>query len=159
MPSALRAPARLTAGVRPLQTGFESVKYKLRKQAMANRLWIVGALTLTMVGCAGNIKLIEDGKVHSGKYDQLSKTIEITIDGVPYKGTYSQNASTGFGTTVAGTQVATGVITMRDGSGQALLLSPEGKVLRCRFGAVVAWRGQGQCQNNDGKLYDLLIGQ
>jgi hypothetical protein len=126
---------------------------------MKNRFWIVGTLTLAITGCAGNIKLLEDGKVHSGKYDQLSKSIEVTIDGVPYKGTYSQNASAGFGTAIAGTQVATGVMTMSDGSGQALLVSPEGKVLRCRFGAVVAWRGQGQCQNNDGKLYDLLIGQ
>lgn len=131
----------------------------IRKQAMGNRLWIVGALTLAITGCAGNIKLLEDGKAHSGKYDQLSKSIEVTIDGVPYKGSYSQNASAGFGTAIAGTQVATGVMTISDGSGQALLVSPEGKVLRCRFGAVVAWRGQGQCQNNDGKLYDLLIGQ
>lgn len=49
-------------------------------------------------------------------------------------------------------------MTMSDGSGQALLTSPEGKVLRCIFGPVVAFRGQGQCQNNQGKIYDMLIG-
>lgn len=130
-----------------------------RKLAMKNRIWFACIAVLLATGCAGNLKLLEDGKVHTGKYDQLSKSIEISIDGVLYKGTYAQNASAGFGTVVAGTQVATGVMSMTDGSGQALLVSPEGKVLRCRFGSVVAWRGQGQCQNNDGKLYDLLIGQ
>lgn len=112
-----------------------------------------------LAGCAGNLKLVEDGKVHVGKYDQITKKVEISIDGVPYRGTFSQNRSAGFGTAFSGAKVANGVMLMSDGSGQALLTSPEGKVLRCVFGSVAAWEGQGQCQNNDGKIYDLLIGQ
>ena len=112
-----------------------------------------------LMGCAGNLKLVEDGKVHSGRYDQLSKSVEINVDGVLYRGSFVQGMSAGFGTVVTGTRVGTGTMVTTDGSGQALLTSPEGKVLRCVFGSVVAWRGQGQCQTNDGRLFDLLIGQ
>ena len=112
-----------------------------------------------LTACAGNLKLVEDGKVHTGKYDQLSKKVEINIDGVPYRGTFSQNMSAGFGTAFSGSRVSNGTMLLSDGSGQALLTSPEGKVLRCRFGSVVAWEGQGQCQTNDGRVLDLLIGQ
>ena len=121
-------------------------------------LWLV-LLSITIAGCAGNLKLIEDGKIHYGSYDQLSKTLQVSINGVLYKGTYSQGVSLSTGGVAVGSQIATGFSTTTDGSGQALLLSPDGKVLRCRFGSVVAWRGQGQCTSNDGRLYDLLIGQ
>jgi len=112
-----------------------------------------------LAGCAGNLKLLEDGKVHSGRYDQLSKSVEINVDGVLYRGSFVQGMSAGFGTVTTGTRVGTGTALTTDGSGQALLTSPEGKVLRCVFGSVVAWRAQGQCQTNDGRLFDLLIGQ
>ena len=92
-----------------------------------------------LMGCAGNLKLVEDGKVHSGRYDQLSKSVEINVDGVLYRGSFVQGMSAGFGTVVTGTRVGTGTMVTTDGSGQALLTSPEGKVLRCVFGSVVAW--------------------
>lgn len=123
------------------------------------RFLLLMSSVVLVAGCAGNVKLVEEGKIHHGRYDQLSKTLEINIDGMLYRGSFSQNMSSGFGTVFSGTRVATGAMMMTDGSGQALLLSPEGKVLRCSFGSVVAWRGQGQCQNNQGKVYDLLIGQ
>lgn len=116
------------------------------------------AFAFFLTGCSGNLKLLEDGKVHNGKYDQLSKAITIDIDGVPYSGTYVQGVTTGFGTAFAGSKVVTGSMLSTNGSGQALLTSPDGKILRCVFGPVVGWRGQGQCQNNQGRLFDLLIG-
>ena len=122
------------------------------------RLGGAAAAIAMLAGCAGNIKLVEDGKVHMGSYNQLSKEVQVNIDGVPYKGTFVQGATAGFGTTVSGQRVATGTFVTTDGGGQALLTSPEGKVLRCVFGSVVAWRGQGQCQTNDGRLFDMLIG-
>ncbi len=121
---------------------------------------VAAFLLVAVTGCSGKITLLEDGKAHRGTYSQTSETLEVTIDGVPYKGTFTQNASAGVGTgfTPSG-QMTTTTMVMSDGSGQALLTSPEGKVLRCVFGPVVGWKGQGQCQNNDGKIYDLLIGQ
>ena len=117
------------------------------------------ALAVTLLsGCAGNIRLLEDGKVHQGTYDQMSKSVKVSIDGIQYAGTYVQGVTTGFATGFSGTRTSTGLVTMSDGSGQALLTSPDGKVLRCVFGPVVAFRGQGQCQNNQGKIYDMLIG-
>lgn len=118
------------------------------------------ALTLGYLsGCTGTLKLLEDGKAHAGSYDQLSKSIEVDIDGVIYRGSYVQGATAGFGTVTTGLRTSSGTMIAMDGSGQALLTSPEGKILRCVFGSVVAWRGQGQCQTNDGRLFDLLIGQ
>lgn len=122
-------------------------------------LCLLTGAALFLAGCTGNLKLVEDGKLHPGTYDQVSKTLQIDIDGVPYKGTFVQGATAGFGTSFSGAKVTTGSMVMTDGSGQALLTSPTGKVLRCVFGSVVAWRGQGQCRNNEGKVYDLLIGQ
>lgn len=119
----------------------------------------VAIASTVLAGCAGNIKLVEDGKVHTGTYNSLTKEVEVNVDGVPYRGGFVQGASVGFGTGFSGARVSTGTMVAMDGSGQALLTSPEGKVLRCVFGSVVAWRGQGQCQNNDGRLFDLLIGQ
>lgn len=69
-----------------------------------------------------------------------------------------QQVATGFATGISGGRITTGLMTMSDGSGRVLLTSPNGKVLRCLFGSVVAFRGQGQCQNNQGKIYDVLIG-
>lgn len=123
------------------------------------RLCTSALFGILLIGCAGNIKLIEDGKVHHGSWDGVSNTLQVSIDGVPYKGTYTQNASSGTAVAFSGFRTASAFGTSSDGSGQALLLSPEGKVLRCVFGSVVAFRGQGQCQNNQGKVYDLLIGQ
>lgn len=97
--------------------------------------------------------------MHPGRYDQLSKTVEINVDGVVYRGSFVQGMSAGVGVVTTGGRVGTGTVLAGDGSGQALLTSAEGKVLRCVFGSVVAWRGQGQCQTNEGRIFDLLIGQ
>ncbi len=118
-------------------------------------LGVFSALALS--GCAGNIKLLEDGKVHQGRFQQGSNTLEIDIEGVRYSGTYSQNMSVGIGTGFAGRSAFTGSFVGSDGGGQALMTSPSGKVLRCVFGSVVALRGQGACETNDGKRYDMLI--
>lgn len=114
--------------------------------------------TLLLTACAGSIKLVEDGKVHAGSYSQMTKEVQVDIDGVPYRGSFVQGATAGFGTAISGAHIATGTGISMDGSGQALLTSTEGKVIRCVFGSVVAWRGQGICKTNDGRQFDLLIG-
>ena len=122
------------------------------------RLATVLALAATVGGCAGNLRLLEDGKVHVGRYDQLSRTLEINIDGVIYSGTFVQGVTSAVGVSMVGARTVPTIGVGTDGGGQALLTSPQGKILRCQFGPVVGWRGQGQCQSNDGKVYDLLIG-
>lgn len=114
-------------------------------------------LAFGLTGCAGNIKLLEDGKVHQGRFQQGTNTVEVDIDGIRYSGTYSQNLGVGFGTGLAGRSLISGSFVTSDGSGQALMTSPTGKVLRCVFGTVVAMRGQGLCENNDAKRYDMII--
>lgn len=117
----------------------------------------VVCLAISLTGCAGNIKLLEDGKVHQGHFQQGTNTVEVDVDGVRYSGTYSQSVSVGIGAGFAGRSAFTGTFLGTDGGGQALMTSPTGKVLRCAFGSVVAMRGQGACESNDGKRYDMLI--
>lgn len=119
-------------------------------------LLLAGSLLLT--ACAGNVRLIEDGKVHLGKYDTASRMVEVSVDGVRYSGPFVQNTGVGVTTAFIGGRLVTGTTITGDGSGQALLTSPDGKVIRCQFGSVVGFRGQGRCENNAGKTYDLLIG-
>ena len=48
-------------------------------------LCLLTGAALLLAGCTGNLKLVEDGKIHPGTYDQVSNTLQIDIDGVPYK--------------------------------------------------------------------------
>lgn len=102
-------------------------------------------------GCAGNLRLLEDGKSHAGSWNAATKTLEATIDGRKYSGTFSQNASVGFGTGMSGTKFATGTAVSSNGAGQAVLTSDDGKVIHLG-------RGQGQCEGLDGRRFVLVIG-
>lgn len=108
-------------------------------------------------GCAGNLRLLEDGKVHPGSWNAATKTLEATIDGVKYNGSFSQNATVGYGTGVSGTRFATGTAIASNGGGQAILTSSNGKVIECVFQAALG-RGQGQCSGLDGRRFALVIG-
>jgi len=112
---------------------------------------------LSLAGCAGNLKLLEDGKSHAGTWNAASKTLEATIDGKHYSGSFSQNASVGFGTGVSGTKFSTGTAVASNGSGQAILTSDDGKIIQCVFQAALG-RGQGQCEGMDGRRFVLVIG-
>jgi len=130
---------------------------------MKRTLILAAAIALT--GCAGNLKLLEEGKAHSGTWNAATKTIEVNIEGRQYSGTFSQNASVGFNNSFAsassGTRTAYGsgfgTTIASNGSGQAVLTSADGKVIQCIFQAAMG-RGQGQCQGMDGRSYVLVIG-
>lgn len=119
----------------------------------------------SLAGCAGNLRLLEDGKSHPGTWNAATKQIEATIDGKRYAGTFSQNATVGFGqsfgTAYSGNRTASGsgfgTTVSNNGSGQAVLTSDDGKVIECMFQAAMG-RGQGQCQGMDGRRYVLVIG-
>lgn len=120
---------------------------------------------LPLAGCAGNLHLLENGKAHAGTWNAASRTMEATIDGQKYTGSFTQNTSVGFGQsfgtaysggrTALGTGFGTTVVS--NGSGQALMTSADGKVIQCVFQAM-AGRGQGQCEALDGRRFFLVIG-
>lgn len=118
-----------------------------------------------LCGCAGNVKLLEDGKVHYGSYSQAARSVEVTIDGEKYSGTFTQNTTVGFGqsfgTAFSGNRSAygTGFGTMvaSNGSGQAVLTSANGKAIQCVFQAQMG-QGSGMCEGLDGKRYIMVIG-
>lgn len=127
------------------------------------RLLILALLPLA--GCAGSLKLLEDGKSHAGTWNAATKTLEVNVDGRQYSGTFSQNASVGFNNSFAaassGTRTAYGsgfgTTIASNGSGQAVLTSADGKVIQCIFLAAMG-RGQGQCEGLDGRRFILVIG-
>lgn len=118
-----------------------------------------------LCGCAGNVKLLEDGKVHYGKYSQASRSVEVTIDGLKYSGTYAQNTTVGFGqsfgTAFSGTRTAYGTgfgtSVASNGSGQTVLTAEGGKAIQCVFQAQMG-QGSGMCEGLDGKRYIMVIG-
>jgi hypothetical protein len=127
------------------------------------KLLLIGLLALA--GCAGNLRLLEDGKSHAGTWNSATKTLEATIDGRKYSGSFSQNATVGFGnsfvTATSSTRTAYGsgfgTAVSSDGSGQAIMTSEDGKVIQCVFQAAMG-RGQGRCEGLDGRRYVLVIG-
>lgn len=107
-------------------------------------------------GCALNVRLLEDGKAHLGNFNPSTGTMEVTIDGDPYKGTVHRGAPpVGFMTGFSGTRTFTGTTMMVSSDFSSLLTNSAGKILRCQFNSALG-RGQGLCQMNDGRTFDLV---
>ena len=129
------------------------------------RALLIAATAAALCGCAGNIKLIEDGKVHYGTFSQASRSVEVSIDGVKYSGSFTQNATVGFGqsfgTAFAGNRTAYGssfgTMVASNGSGQAILTGENGKAIQCMFQAQMG-QGNGMCEGLDGRRFLLVIG-
>lgn len=118
------------------------------------RLLLIALLPL--VGCAGNLRLLEEGKSHAGTWNAATRTLEVTIEGRKYSGGFNQNATQTFGT-VYGRRPIFGSGVSTDGTGQAVLTSDDGKVIQCQFQASLG-RGSGQCEGMDGRRYAMIIG-
>lgn len=112
---------------------------------------------LSLSGCAQNLRLLEDGKVHQGVFNQAARTVEATIDGEKFSGPASQAVGVGFGQTFYGGKVGFGTTTVASGQWQGLMTNASGKVIRCQFQAALG-SGQGVCQDNNGRNFDLVIG-
>lgn len=121
------------------------------------KLSLVLAAGVLLSGCAQNFRLLEDGKVHHGTLFQASKTMEATIDGEKFSGPASQAVGVGFGQTFYNGRVGFGTTTVASGQWQGLLTNSSGKVIRCQFQAALG-SGQGICQDNNGRNFDLVIG-
>lgn len=120
---------------------------------------------VALTGCAGNLRLLEEGKSHPGTWNAASKTMDVNIDGRRYEGSFSQNVTVGFGqsfgTAFSGGRTAFGsgfgTSFASNGSGQAVMTSADGKAIQCMFQAQMG-RGSGQCEGMDGRRYILVIG-
>jgi hypothetical protein len=108
-------------------------------------------------GCTVNMRLLEDGKVHQGTFSPASRTLTAVIDGDSYSGPASQGVGLGVGQTFYGGKVGFGTTTVATGQWQGLLTNKSGKVIRCQFQAAMG-SGQGLCQDNNGRSFDLVIG-
>ena len=114
-------------------------------------------LAALLSGCALSVRLLEDGKSHAGSFDVAVGSMTVTIDGDVYTGPLSRGVSTGFISGLAGTRMYSGTVVTASDQFQALLTNKAGKVLRCQFQSALG-RGQGICQNNDGRTFDLVQG-
>lgn len=128
----------------------------MRKNASAKLLLALSAASL-LSGCAMNFRLLEDGKVHHGTLHQASRSMEAVIDGERYTGPASQGMGVGFGQTFYNGRVGFGTTTVASGQWQGLLTNASGKVIRCQFQAAMG-SGQGMCQDNNGRNFDMVIG-
>jgi hypothetical protein len=120
-------------------------------------LFLVFCVAGLLAGCAGNLKLLEDGKVSYGKWNGITRNIEATIDGKEYRGTFERTANVGYGVGFSGAHVGSAVAVGSNGGGQAVLTSEDGKVIQCVFSASFG-HGQGQCEGMDGRRFVLVIG-
>lgn len=119
---------------------------------------IVAMAVLVLTACSGWVKLLEEGKAHSGKYDSMNKSLEVSINGTLYSGNYVLNSSASYGGIFTGTRYVPINSYTGGNMGRAILTSPDGKVLRCEF-MVQGSAAQGACSDNNGKHFDLIAGQ
>lgn len=129
------------------------------------RVALAFATLLLTSGCAHKLTFqAMDGSGGSGTASRGSGSgdIEATINGKIYRGRWSAatQGSMGFGTLLAGGQMATAQTAMIGGSsGVAILRSADGSAMRCEFVySGLSSGGYGVCQDREGKRYDMLIG-
>lgn len=104
------------------------------------------------------VTLLADGKAHRGKYDSVTRTIEVTIDGKRYAGNYVTNSTVSTGGFFSGTRYVNATAVGSASQGRAILVSDDQLTVRCEF-AVQGMSAQGSCQDSTGKLYDMIAGQ
>lgn len=142
------------------------------KTVKINRIFSL-LVTIILGGCAYPLQIhSRDGSGSwSGIANSGNKSMTINLEGVNYTGNYIFDNGSVATTNVYGTVNAYGSAkpatahsqsygtTYIPGSnqGQAFLLAPDGKSLRCRF-TYIGNSGLGECQSNNGKVYDLVIG-
>ncbi|MEP1143547.1 MAG: hypothetical protein ABJH52_07500 [Henriciella sp.] len=133
---------------------------------------------LVLAGCSNTITLMDrqTGNVYETTIPatmSFSGTIEdFVIDSDSYNGRwavvqqgggsfsgFSSATVTSNGQTASGIGNTFGTVNSAQGNGTALFNAPGEKAIRCKF----EWNtnsssGQGICEGNDGKLYDMIVG-
>lgn len=121
-------------------------------------------IVLLLAGCSTTHTMTlyprDGGSVASGVLDTGAWSMEVSLDGERYTGSYMGAASSSFGT--AGTFGAQPVAVMgatKSVTNQysGLLASESGKTIRCEFIGEKRVGGNGACITGAGKTYDLLL--
>ncbi len=118
----------------------------------------VAALALTLSGCGGNLLLVADGKTHPGKFDSMTKSIELTVDGKRFAGNYVTNSTVTTGGGMVGNKWISTTGTTGGTQGRAMLISSDNSTMKCEF-AYQGMSAQGVCQDSNGKTYDFMTTQ
>jgi hypothetical protein len=134
------------------------------------RTMLIAGLAISaalLTGCAGNIRLLSEGKSYAGTYNTGTKAMNVDVEGIIYTGSYVLGQTFGisnsqaFATATGGHRPmfvnATGFSTTSTTSnqGRALLVGSNNKTIRCDI-MVSRMSGQGLCQDSDGRVYDLI---
>lgn len=117
------------------------------------------ALLLVLAGCGGQAFLIDRaGTQHGGKFDTMTRTLEVNVGGKLYSGHYITNQSVTpvYTTGMVGTRmVGANTLAVTPGNaGRALLRASDGSTIECEF----SYQGNaaiGTCRGNDGATYQL----
>jgi len=132
---------------------------------------------LFLAGCAASLRFIdqEDGAVYLGKTGATmgsSGALTAQIEGEQYEGewiysprgggyTLGTSSATAYGSQggfASAHGTSTAVHTSASGSGLITMRSSGGSFMRCVFDFNTnSDTGVGQCQRNDGRLYDVMI--
>jgi len=115
------------------------------------------AACIALSGCALNIRLLEDGKVHQGTMDYAGGRMAVNIEGDAYAGPISRGVSTAFTNGFIGRRPTFGSTLLISDQFQGLLTNKDGRILRCAIQSA-GGRGQGLCQMNDGRTFDVIVG-
>src|SRR5258706_2968031 len=115
------------------------------------------ACAAALSGCALNMRLLEDGKVHQGKFSPATRSMSAEIDGDHYEGPISQGMGVGFGTAFSGRRTAFGTSVGTTGDWSGILTSKTGRVIQCSFNAALG-AGSGMCEALDGRRHALVVG-
>lgn len=141
------------------------------------KIGLIFVLPLFLIGCTANIALIDrtNGNYYKGKTIGAALggngELQVNVDGLDYKGTWTYSAMGGsYSIGSATTSVyGGGVYASGNSFGNSLNMSAQGKGLinmkadngsfiRCVFD-FNEWSGSGigECQRNDGRLFDLTV--
>ena len=125
---------------------------------MFRAMLLAATLGSLLSACGGTVALLADGKAHRGKFDAVSKSLDVAIDGKRYVGTYITNAATSAGGFFAGRTYINTTSAVSASEGRAILVADDKQTLRCKF-AVQGMSAQGSCQDAAGEVYDMIAGQ
>jgi len=111
-----------------------------------------------LAGCSGNLYLLDkNNKQDVVTYNPLSKTMEVTHNGVLYKGDYVTDSRTAYGNTYTyGKKPAYGntQVYISGKNGRALLFASNGDKISCEF--TYDSKLIGACESNSGEKFDLV---
>ena len=112
--------------------------------------------------CGGKTILIDrDGRESTGTYDAIGKTLDVTVNGKLYRGSYITNAGTGVGsfqTYGAKPTYGTTQTYASGSSGRAILRSQDGETIQCEFN-YQGMNAIGTCGDAKGNTWQLMAGQ